>query len=241
MTFDEFVKKYNGTKTDYDNVSGVQCVDLAKLYLDKVFGIKAGAWGNAKDYWTSFEKRDALVKNFTKIKNTPDLIPQKGDIIVWSGDISFSNDYGHIAIATGEGTTSYFYSYDQNWNGKEMKKIKHTYYAVYGVLRPKDKGSIAAAPKVKNGVYSLTNVRGVYNGAGAKTGRKQVADLTADGQKYAVSKVKSDAAYLKANTKVTVLETKLISSGNLWARIPSGWICVWEKDKDKLFVKKISA
>lgn len=48
---------------------------------------------------------------------------------------------------------------------------------------------------------------------------------------------KDDTAYLKAGTAVSVLETKLISTGNLWARIPSGWLCVWEYEKDKLFIK----
>lgn len=138
MKFDEFVKKYLGTKTDYDKVCGVQCVDLVKLYLNKVFGIKPGAWGNAKNYWTDFEKHPELVKNFKKIKNTPNFIPEKGDIVIWDGDISSKNNYGHIAIATGEGNTSYFYSYDQNWGGKPMAMIKHTYKSVYGVLRPQE-------------------------------------------------------------------------------------------------------
>lgn len=142
MKFDEFVKKFLGKKTDYDKACGVQCVDLAKQYLYSVFGIKAGSWGNAKYYWLNFNIHSALTSNFTKIKNTPDFVPKKGDIVVWSGDISSKNDCGHIAIATGEGNTSYFYSYDQNWGSKEMKKVKHSYKAVYGVLRPKDQSKI---------------------------------------------------------------------------------------------------
>ena len=39
MTYQEFVNKYNGVGTDYDGVAGVQCVDLIKLYLNKVFGL----------------------------------------------------------------------------------------------------------------------------------------------------------------------------------------------------------
>lgn len=237
MTFDTFVKKYLGTKIDYDGVSGVQCVDLVKLYLDKVFGIKAGAWGNARDYWLDFASHPTLTANFKKIKNTADFIPKKGDIVVWSGDVSQSNDYGHIAVAAGEGDTNAFYSYDSNWNKKEMQKVKHTYFAVYGVLRPKSTSDIVTAPNVENGTYSLTNVRGIYKGAGAKTGRKKVKALTADAKKSATSKKSGDDAYLKAGTRVTVLQTKLISSGNLWAQIPSGWLCAWESDKDKLFLK----
>lgn len=238
MNYDSWIKKYLGTKLDYDGVSGVQCVDLIKFYLDEVFGIKAGAWGNARDYWLAFSSHPELTNNFTKIKNTPDFVPQKGDIAVWSGEVSTSNDYGHISVATGEGDTNTFYSYDQNWSGKEVKKIKHTYFALYGVLRPKDTSMIFTAPDVKNGDYKLTNVRGIYKGAGASTGRKKVAELSADGKKYATSKNKSDNAYLKAGTAVTLLETKQISTGNLWGRIPSGWICIWEKDKNKLFLSK---
>lgn len=237
MNFDAFVKRYFGTAIDYDGVAGVQCVDLAKLYLYKVFGIKAGAWGNAKDYWLSFSSHPTMTANFTKIKNTPDFIPEKGDIVIWSGDISSKNDYGHIAIATGEGDTNIFYSYDTNWNKKEMQKVKHTYFALYGVLRPKNKNDLFSAPSVSLGDYTLTNVRGIYNGAGAKTGRKKVSALTKNAKKSTTSKNADDDAYLKANTAVSILETRLISSGNLWARIPSGWLCIWENDNNKLFIK----
>ena len=93
----------------------------------------------------------------------------------------------------------------------------------------------AKAPTIKNGVYKLTADRGVYKGYGASTGRKQVADLTPDGKKNATAK-KGDA-YLKAGTKVTISENKLLSSGNLWAKIPSGFICIWEEKTNKKFIK----
>ncbi len=69
---------------------------------------RAGAWGNARDYWLDFNSHKIMKENFTKIKNTPEFVPKKGDILVWSGDISIKNNYGHIAIATGEGDTHYF-------------------------------------------------------------------------------------------------------------------------------------
>ena len=140
-------------------------------------------------------------------------------------------------MATGEGNTNTFYSYDSNWNKKEMQKVKHTYFALYGVLRPKNIKALFAAPDVSLGDYSLTNVRGIYNFAGAKSGRKKVKEITRNAKKSATSQKADDNAYLKAGTAVSVLETKLISTGNLWARIPSGWICIWEHDKDKLFIK----
>lgn len=152
MTFDEFVKKYNGKATDYDGGYGVQCTDLVKLYAEKVFGVSAGsaAWGNAKAYYT---KTPAKLKNITtKIANTASFVPKKGDIMVWNGNVG--SGAGHVAICTGEGNTSYFYSYDQNWGTKPMHKVKHTYDNVYGVLRPKDQTKIVTASKSSGGFVS---------------------------------------------------------------------------------------
>lgn len=148
MTYNEFVSAYNGKATDYDGAYGAQCVDLIKAYLNKVFGIKPGSWGNAKYYWLNFEKHSELVKNFTKIKNTASFVPQKGDIMVWDGNQG--NGCGHVAICTGEGDTSEFYSYDQNWNGKAMHKVKHGYDNVYGVLRPKDQSKVKTSVPSSN-------------------------------------------------------------------------------------------
>lgn len=152
MTFDEFVKKYNGKSIDYDGAYGVQCTDLIKLYVEKVFGVSAGSasWGNAKYYYTN---TPAKLKNITtKIANTASFVPKKGDIMVWNGNVG--GGAGHVAICTGEGTTSYFYSYDQNWNGKAMHKVKHDYDNVYGVLRPKDQSKIVTASKTSGGFVS---------------------------------------------------------------------------------------
>ena len=145
MNYDEFVKAYNGKATDYDGAYGAQCVDLIKLYLDKVFGIKPGSWGNAKYYWLNYAEHKPLVEAFSRISNTPSFVPKRGDIMVWNG--AKGGGAGHIAICTGEGSTSDFYSYDQNWNGKEMHRVKHDYDDVYGVLRPKDQSKVAAASK----------------------------------------------------------------------------------------------
>ena len=75
--------------------------------------------------------------------------------MVWDGDVG--SGCGHVAICTGDGTTSYFYSYDQNWNGKAMHKVKHGYDNVYGVLRPKDQSKITpsqtSSPNKSVGAY----------------------------------------------------------------------------------------
>lgn len=139
MNYQEFINYYNGKALDYDGVSGVQCVDLAKFYLNRVFGLQPGAWGNAKDYYLNYNAIPSLVNNFTRIANTPSFVPQKGDIVIWGTGLG---KYGHIAIATGEGNTSQFYSYDMNWGGKACKKVLHNYKGFLGVLRPKDQSKI---------------------------------------------------------------------------------------------------
>lgn len=48
MNYKEFINTYNGRTFDYDGVAGAQCVDLAKMYLDKVFGIKPRSMGKRK-------------------------------------------------------------------------------------------------------------------------------------------------------------------------------------------------
>lgn len=144
MTFDEFIKKYLGEAVDYDGSCGVQCVDLAKMCMHYVLGIKPKAIGNAHAYFDDFKKHRFLYENFTLIKNTPDFVPMKGDFCVWGKSL---NGYGHIALATGEGDTKHFFTYDQNWGGKAAKKVEHDYKHFLGVLRPKDRSAIEATSK----------------------------------------------------------------------------------------------
>lgn len=221
MDYNEFIKTYKGKSFDYDGVSGVQCVDLVKQYLNKVFGIKPGSWGNAKDYYENYNSNKILKANFTRIANTADFIPKKGDIAVWGTGLG--NKYGHIAIATGEGTTSYFYSYDLNWNGKTVKKVKHTYKGFLGVLRAKDQEKITGTAKVKFVVgktYTTQVNLKVRTGAGTDKSQKKTSQLTEDGQKNAL---KQELAVLKKGTKVTCKAVKNIDD-EVWIQIPSGWI-----------------
>ena len=147
MNYNEFINEYNGKSFDYDGKSGAQCVDLIKMYLNKVFGLTPGAWGNAKDYYENYNNNSVLKANFTRIANTASFVPQKGDIAVWGAGLG--NTYGHVAIATGEGNTSEFYSYDLNWNGKTVHKVQHTYKGFLGVLRPKDQNKIGGEEEMK--------------------------------------------------------------------------------------------
>lgn len=138
MTFDKWVKENLGKGIDYDGTYGVQCVDLAKHYIKNVLGVTPQSIGNAIEYYNKRKTSEYLTKNFKWIDNTAEFIPKKGDLCVFTS----KSGNGHISVATGEGTTSYFYSYDQNFpkaKHEPMTKIKHSYTSFLGVLRPKKK------------------------------------------------------------------------------------------------------
>lgn len=143
MTYNEFIKKHKGVAVDIDGAAGAQCVDLATAYFYEVFNSNIkNFWFDAHHFWDLFNNNAWLKKNMTKIENKPETVPQKGDVAVWKG--SLNGGWGHIAICTGEGDTTYFYSYDQNWTGNHdaCTKIKHNYNHIAGFLRPKDQSKI---------------------------------------------------------------------------------------------------
>ena len=165
MTFNEWVNKYIGRAVDYDGSSGAQCVDLAKCYLKEVHDVpQFSIGGSAKFYW---EKDFSQLSGFMKIKNTPDFVPVKGDVAVWNS--SKGNGHGHVAVCTGEGDTKSFYSYDMNWNGKAMKKVKHNYKGFYGVLRPKNRLKINTEKYFKACDKGYTSLVDALRSIGAKS------------------------------------------------------------------------
>ena len=146
MTFEKWVKQNIGKGIDYDGTYGVQCVDLAKHYIKNVLGITPKSIGNAIEYYNKRKTSEYLTKNFKWIDNTAEFIPKKGDLCVFTS----RSGNGHISVATGEGTTSYFYSYDQNFpkaKHEPMTLIKHSYNSFLGVLRPKNQANIGAEKK----------------------------------------------------------------------------------------------
>lgn len=163
MTFNEFVNCFNNKATDFDKGEGIQCVDLAKMYIYYVLGINPQSIGNAEAYWNKYNKEKYLHDNFNRIPNTPSFIPQKGDIAVWGN----RGKNGHIAICNGEGNTKYFYSYDQNWIIKKMHKVKHDYKSGFtGVLRPKEQAKINGQKmKYRIGQRILVNIPVAFTGA----------------------------------------------------------------------------
>lgn len=168
LKFNEWVNKYLGRAVDYDGSAGAQCVDLAKCYLKEVHNVpQFSIGGSAMFYYIKFDQFDKLNKKFTRIANTPDFVPLKGDIAVWNA--TKGGGHGHVAICTGEGDTKAFYSYDMNWNGKAMKKVKHDYSGFYGVLRPIDRKNIETEVYFKACDTKHTSLVDALRSIGAKS------------------------------------------------------------------------
>ena len=164
LTYNQFINKYEGKCTDIDGSPSkdpVQCVDLAKVYFKDCFGIPYFSFnGSAKNVFINFTSFPQLTKQFTKIANTKTFVPQKGDVGVWGSLVGGGN--GHIAICTGEGTTSYFYSFDQNWSIKACHKQYHNYKGFLGVLRPKDTSHLLGKTQTSESSNSSSNIVSYY-------------------------------------------------------------------------------
>lgn len=134
MTLDQFITKYLGKTVGYPEGQYVgECLSLVKWYCKDVFNFDPPPSGSnsAYGYWSNFP--NPLSTYFTKVANTPDGVPKRGDIIIW--DTNAGGGYGHIAIFL-DGTASSFKSLDQNWNGKQTHEQGHYYTNVVGWLTP---------------------------------------------------------------------------------------------------------
>lgn len=129
-TFDEFVKETIGQFIDFDGVYGNQCVDLIKKYVEEVLVIPA--WkSNAHKYLETYPK-----DKFDFIENTPEGIPEAGDIVLFDDSVG---EFGHVSIALGAGDENQFKSLDENWpKGSPVNIVRHGYNGVIGWLRFKD-------------------------------------------------------------------------------------------------------
>jgi hypothetical protein len=131
MTFQQFANKYNGKYAKHPMGLGKQCMDVYRLYVDEVLKLpqSPGVIG-AADIWNTY-----LKDHFDRIENTPEAIPQEGDIIIWQRASSLP--YGHVAICANAGQLT-FTSFDQNYpTGSPCHFQNHRYVNVLGWIRAK--------------------------------------------------------------------------------------------------------
>jgi hypothetical protein len=119
---------------DPDKLQG-QCVQFIRWLLDNYY--KLPQWGKlrgAADFWASYEKDPKMYKYFEKIPNTPELIPQEGDIFIQ--DHSKGGGYGHIGVVIGDkNTVRQFFAVEQNYKPLKVSTVQHNYNACLGFFR----------------------------------------------------------------------------------------------------------
>ena len=131
MTFNEFIKKWNGKYCDFDGVYGPQCMDLMNQYCVEVLGDTSGQLRAATAY-QSFEKGGSSYERFVY---KPGMKPESGDIIYWTKNAVPGT--GHVAIFI-DGNVKSFTSFDQNWPvNTPAHEQYHDYTGVAGWLRYK--------------------------------------------------------------------------------------------------------
>ena len=137
--FDKFFAERMNKGIDVDG-NGVYCFDLANDYSVNLIGGKNFIGDGAYEIYTNYANQPGK-ELYERIPNTPEFVPIKGDIMVWGQGLG---KWGHVAICNGEGDTTWFESYEQNWTGNNdpVALIKHNYNNVLGVLRPKDQSKV---------------------------------------------------------------------------------------------------
>lgn len=241
--FDKYFAERIGVGLDYDGVYNVQCFDLANDYSVNLIGGKAFIGMGAYEIYTNFDNQPGK-ELYERIPNTPEFVPQKGDIMVWGTGIG---QWGHVAICTGEGDTTWFNSYDQNWGSKNapVTLIKHSYNAVLGVLRPKDQTKVLGGACIRGDVNGdgEVNVTDLMKLAAYIKNIKPLdekyifnADYNGDGN-VNVSDVVGVAAQVKGVTKKTTkkkAETKkavtyTVKAGDTLSSIAKKYGTTWVK------------
>ena len=201
-----------------------QCVSLVQQYLYRVFSKPFKAYGNAKDWENNYPK-----DYFEKLGASSKL--QKGDVLIYGAN--YGGGYGHMGLID---VNDKFY--DQNGVKKLAIGYRDKPFTGYVcILRPKDQEKLGLDQEYVIGKTYTTQVDlKVRSSASAKntSNWKKVKDLTEDGKKNATSTNLNDNAVLKTGTKVSLLELKE-ENGNIWGKIPSGWIAF--KYDGKVYVK----
>ena len=106
ISLTQFIKKYLGTKVDFDGKFGPQCVDLVRQYYSEVLDVPQ---------FPPVEGAKDIIKNPGKLKVIKeDALADysSGDVLIWGA--SRTNQYGHVAILVSIYNTKYFIVLEQD-------------------------------------------------------------------------------------------------------------------------------
>lgn len=134
----QFILNLQGQFVEVSDASNrFQCMDLAYNWVF-VLGYPKATIQHLYAYQVFTEPNDITRKYFDVIPNSPEFIPNDGDIAVY--DKTPGNIAGHIGIALGGGTTASFKCFEQNYpvgTNSSVRDRNYTTPKLLGVLRPK--------------------------------------------------------------------------------------------------------
>lgn len=196
--------------------------------------------GNAENWFPKGTAYDGYQRGQT---------PKLGAIACWAkGKAGNDSDgAGHVAVVEEIYPDGSILTSNSAWKGTNFytKKIAKGYqvsgYTFQGFIYPPIEFVETVENTVENSepVYKVGNtyttqvVLNVRTGAGANYTKRAYNDLTANAKANAYSSGINKGC-LKAGTRVTLLQTKNVG-GDLWGRIPSGWIAFTYRNK--IYVK----
>ena len=131
MTIKRFIEKFNGQQNVGNTTENKgQCVGLVMMFVQELN--LPHIWGHAKDLFVNADEQF-----YTKILNTPEAIPQAGDIICWNSKMG--SGYGHTAVATGTADLNTLEVFEQNnpTGSNCHLRTYSNYNNVIGWLHPK--------------------------------------------------------------------------------------------------------
>lgn len=131
MNFNEYInyRKENGP-VDKDGAYGYQCMDLWNDFVELVLGEENVGADCAKNILNN----PHVFELFDRIDNTPEFVPQRGDVAVWTG-----GTWGHVALIE-DADINCFFSLEQNWKPQQLTEEFHDYLYMGPIvfLRAKD-------------------------------------------------------------------------------------------------------
>lgn len=230
INFDEFINKTLGRKIDtdgYPKEQPYQCVDLTKYYNDCYFSpfqVYCSTTGYAKD-WANNKYTNGLLDYYdeTAINNMI-----KGTLVVWGNcRVAPDSHIGFFVKDNGDGT---FQCLQQNAPYPYVTLSNISYDGIIGAFIPKNIEKYVPTPPTEvkpkeHPIYETLGDMYVRYGAGTNYGVKRVSELTEDGKKHATSSDPNAPAIYKKGTRFTCYELVDLGKG-LWARTPSGYVCV---------------
>lgn len=199
------------------------------------------AWGRAYEV---LKKRPALSRRnaedwygYTSDGYSRGKTAKAGAIACWSkGKVGVDSDgAGHVAFVEKVNSDGSFVTSNSGYNSTRFfmrtlpKSGALSGYKFQGFIYLPVKISVSK-PKYSVGKNYKTQVPLYVRKTASTSGTKmKIRNVTADCRKNAVYKSKNANVILKSGTTVTCKEVKTDKSGNIWLKIPSGYICGYYK------------